>query len=369
MDILEKAMEMPDVVHLAIGEPDFDTPRPIKEGAMAALSQKKINYTHSLGMRELRQEIADYYQRQYQVTISPDQIAVTSGTSPALMLAVAVLFRQSQKKEFLLANPGYACYPNFINFMNGQVIYYDLDAENGFRPEISAIRPKISRETAGIMVNSPSNPTGVVLNPAECNALAELDIPIVSDEIYQGLVYEGPKFDTMLRYTRNVIVLNGFSKLFAMTGWRLGYAIFPESSMGIVQKLCQNLFISANTVAQWAALTALRDPRVAIELQAMVAEYDQRRQFALAELQKYNLRVAARPAGAYYIIVDVREYSQDSLQLTYEILENARVAVGPGIDFGSNLEGYIRISYATAKNNLQEGIRRLGEYLLARKGR
>ncbi len=363
MDILEKALEMEDVIHLEIGEPDFDTPEEIKEEGIRAIKEEKLIYTHSMGMKELRVAVAEYYNEKYGTNVKYENIIITSGTSPALLLAVYVMLEHTGKNEILASNPGYACYPNFINVMSGKMVYFDLDVEDGFKIDINKIKEKITDKSAAIMLNSPNNPTGKIITPEEYKEIAKLGIPVISDEIYQGLVYEGKRYDTALNYMDNAIVLNGFSKLFAMTGWRLGYMIVPDKYIELTQKLGQNLFISANTISQFAAIEALKNKNVDKKIEEMVSEYNERRTTAMEELKKYKLKMAACPEGAYYIVVDVRKYSKDSLEFAYELLENARVAVTPGIDFGSNLEGYVRISYATSKEKIIEGIKRLGEYL------
>ena len=363
MDILEKALEMEDVIHLEIGEPDFDTPEEIKEAGIRAIKEEKIIYTHSMGMKELRVAVADYYNEKYGTSVKYDNVVITPGTSPALLLAVYVMLEHTGKKEILASNPGYACYPNFINIMSGKMVYFDLDIEDGFKIDVDKIREKLSENSAALMINSPNNPTGKVITPQEYREIAKLGIPVISDEIYQGLVYEGKRYDTALNYMEDAIVLNGFSKLFAMTGWRLGYMIVPDKYIELTQKLGQNLFISANTISQYAAIEALKNKNVEKKIDEMVEEYNERRTVAMEELEKYNLKIAACPEGAYYIIIDIREYSKDSLAFAYELLENARVAVTPGIDFGSNLEGYVRISYATSKELIREGIKRFGEYM------
>jgi aspartate/methionine/tyrosine aminotransferase len=363
MDILEKAIEMDDVIHLEIGEPDFDTPEEIKEEGIRAIREEKIGYTHSFGMKKLREAVAEYYNSHYGTSIRYDNVVVTSGTSPALILGIEAILEYSGKKEILASNPGYACYPNFVSFLNGELITYELDLKNGFKQDIQAIKSKITDNTAAILINSPCNPTGVVMSPEDYRELAGLGVTIISDEIYQGLVYEGKRYDSILNYTENAIVLNGFSKLFAMTGWRLGYVIVPDKYLDLTQKLAQNLFISPNTISQYAAIEALTNSNVEKKIDAMAESYNTRRLFALDELQKQGLEIAAIPQGAYYIIIDVRKFTNDSLKFCYDLLMNARVAVTPGIDFGSNLEGCIRISYATSIENLKEGINRLGKYL------
>lgn len=363
MDLLERALKIEDVIHLEIGEPDFDTPEEIKNEGIRAIKEEKIGYTHSMGMQELREAIAFYYNSNYGTKIQYQNVVVTSGTSPALLLAVYVVMEYSKKNEFLISNPGYACYPNFINFLNAKIKQYSLDIEHGFRVDINKIKEQITENTAGILVNSPSNPMGTILTPKEMKDIAGTGITVISDEIYQGLVYKGKKYDSMLNYTDNALVLNGFSKLFAMTGWRLGYLVVPDKYVDLTQRVEQNLFISANTISQYAAIKALTDKSVEKQINNMVEEYDRRRLYAIKRLKDEGIKMAAHPDGAYYIIIDVREYTNDSLAFAYEILENAKVAITPGIDFGSNLEGYLRISYATSIDNINIGIERLGKYL------
>lgn len=363
MDLLERALKIEDVIHLEIGEPDFDTPDEIKEEGIRAIKEEKIGYTHSMGMQELREAIAHYYNLNYGTKIEYKNVVVTSGTSPALLLAVYVVMEYSKKNEFLISNPGYACYPNFINFLNAKIKQYSLDVEHGFKVDINKIKEKITENTAGILINSPSNPMGTILTPQEMRDIAATGVTVISDEIYQGLVYKGKKYDSMLNYTENTLVLNGFSKLFAMTGWRLGYLVVPDKYLDLTQRVEQNLFISANTISQYAAIKALTDKSVEAKINKMVEEYDNRRKYALKRLSEEGIKIAAYPDGAYYIIIDAREYTKDSLAFAYEILENAKVAITPGIDFGSNLEGYLRISYATSMDNINIGIERLGKYL------
>ena len=283
MDILEKALEMEDVIHLEIGEPDFDTPEEIKEEGIRAIREEKIIYTHSMGMKELRVAVAEYYNEKYGTNVKYENIIITSGTSPALLLAVYVMLEHTGKNEILASNPGYACYPNFINVMSGKMVYFDLDVEDGFKIDINKIKEKITDKSAAIMLNSPNNPTGKIITPEEYKEIAKLGIPVISDEIYQGLVYEGKRYDTALNYMDNAIVLNGFSKLFAMTGWRLGYMIVPDKYIELTQKLGQNLFISANTISQFAAIEALKNKNVDKKIEEMVSEYNERRTTAMEE--------------------------------------------------------------------------------------
>jgi len=368
MEVLEEAerlqREGADVVHLEVGEPDFDTPECIKEAAIRAIRDGKTHYTHSLGIRELREAIAEDYLTRYGVQVSPDQIMVTAGTSPALFMLYSVLLEAGD--QVILSNPYYACYPNFITFSEGIPVHVDVNESEGyqFRPE--AIRERINPRTRAIMINSPSNPTGVVLSPERMAEIAGLGPLVVADEIYHGLVYEG-KEHSILEYTDRACVLNGFSKLYAMTGWRLGYVIAPPDLIRAMQKIQQNFFISANAFVQWAGVAALKE--AGPDVMRMRDTYAARRLFMLEELRKLGFEIQNPPTGAFYVLVNVRRYTTDSLSFAYDVLRHARVAVTPGIDFGSNAEGYIRLSYATSMERIGEGIQRLGRYLATLPGR
>ncbi|NLW06530.1 MAG: pyridoxal phosphate-dependent aminotransferase [Clostridia bacterium] len=362
MDILEKAQQMEaqgeNIIHLEIGEPDFSTPEPIKEAAQRALQDGDTHYTHSLGKVELRQEIASYYQRKYGVSISAEQVIVTSGTSPAMLLTFGVLLEKGD--EVILPDPHYACYPNFIRYSDGKPVFVPVWEEDGFKYRLADIKSRLNSRTRAIMVNSPATPSGNVFSAAELAALANLGPYIISDEIYHGLVYEGEEH-SILEYTDKAFVINGFSKLYAMTGWRLGYVIAPPEFVRPLQKLQQNLFICAGSFIQSAAIAALRecDEHVA----SMVRTYDKRRRYLLNRLKAMGLATKVAPTGAFYALANIKKYSDDSYAFAFEILEKAKVALTPGIDFGSNCEGYLRISYANSLENIKEGLDRLEAFL------
>jgi aspartate/methionine/tyrosine aminotransferase len=364
MEVLEEAERLQkggaDVVHMEVGEPDFDTPVCIREAAEKAIRDGKTHYTHSLGVLQLREAICEDYYNRYGVQVSPDRVMVTNGTSPALFMLYSVLLEAGD--EVILSNPYYACYPNFVTFSEGVPVYVDVHESEGyqFRPE--AIREKIGERTRAIMINSPANPTGVVLSPERMSRIADLSPMIVSDEIYHGLVYEG-KEHSILEYTDRACVFNGFSKLYAMTGWRLGYVIAPPELIRSMQKIHQNFFISANAFVQWAGVAALREAGPDVERMRRI--YAERRLFLLEGLREIGFEIPHPPTGAFYVLVNARQYTSDSLSFAFDILSKAKVAVTPGIDFGSNAEGYLRFSYATSLERIGEGIRRLREYLAA----
>jgi (5-formylfuran-3-yl)methyl phosphate transaminase len=362
MDVLERAQEMEQaghhIIHLEVGEPDFDTPEPILEAGYRALRQGDTHYTHSLGKRELREEIAAYYLRKYGVEVSPDRILVTAGTSPAMLLLFSALLERGE--EVILPNPYYACYPNIIRYAEGNPVLVNVREEEGFKYKLEDIRQKISPRTRAVMVNSPSNPTGNVFDREELQALADLQPYIVSDEIYHGLIYEGSGH-SMLEFTDRAFILDGFSKRYAMTGWRLGYVIVPPEFVRPMQKLQQNLFICAASFVQEAGIAALRegDPYVA----RMAGIYNERRRYLLGRLRAMGIATAVEPTGAFYALANIKKYTSDSYAFAFQALEEARVAVTPGIDFGSNCEGYIRISYAYSLNSIAEGMDRLEGFL------
>lgn len=362
MDVLEKAQileqEGKNIIHMEIGEPDFPTPEAVKEAAIRALRDNDTHYTSSLGKLSLREEIAATYYKKYAVEISPEQILVTSGTSPALLLIFSALLDRGS--EVVLSDPYYACYPNFIRYMQGTPVTVPVKEENGFKYEHLELVKYINEKTRAILVNSPSNPTGVVSNEFDFKALAATGRMIISDEIYNGLIYEGQEH-SILEITDQAFVLNGFSKLYAMTGWRLGYVIAPREYVRAMQKVQQNLFICASSFTQEGGIAALRACEK--EVQEMVKTYDERRRYILKRLKQMDIGTAVDPTGAFYALLNMKKYTSDSYSFAFELLDKIGVALTPGIDFGPNCEGYLRLSYATSLSNLKEGLDRLENYL------
>ena len=367
MDVLERAQELERkgarIIHLEVGEPDFDTPDCVKEAACKALEDGFTHYTHSLGLYELREAICEYYQKHYQVSVDPDQVIVTSGSSPAIFLVFAALLEPAD--EVIISDPHYACYPNFITFVDGKLITIPVYEEDGFQYRPEAIRQKITPQTKAVFINSPSNPTGNLLSLDRMQQIAELtkceQCPyIVSDEIYHGLVYEG-QAHSILEFSDHAFVLNGFSKQFAMTGLRLGHVIAPRPFIRPMQKLQQNFFISANAMVQQAGIAALKHG--AEDVARMQQTYNKRRKFIIRRLKEMGLGITVEPTGAFYVFANAKHISTDSYKLAFDILEKAHVGVSPGIDFGKNGEGYLRFSYANSMENIEEGMRRLQRYL------
>jgi (5-formylfuran-3-yl)methyl phosphate transaminase len=368
MEIMERAQELEragvDVVHLEVGEPDFNVPQCVQQAADEAVRSGHTHYTHSLGLWELREAITDYYRRRYGVRLTADRVVVTTGTSGGLALLMALLLDPGD--EVLLPDPGYACYPNFVRAFHGEPRTFRLDRSTGYRYEPDSIRPHLSTRTRAILVNSPANPTAAVQSLETLRRLAELDTAVISDEIYHGLEY-GPPAPSMLQVTDQCFVLDGFSKRYAMTGWRIGWLIAPPDYLAALQRLQQNLFICAGSVAQWAGLAALR--MADADVAAMRAEYRKRREEILRGLDALGFGIPPEPgkdgggSGAYYVLADARHLDQDSLRLAHRILEEAHVGVTPGIDFGPAAEGCLRFSFASSLDRIREGLRRLHSWL------
>ena len=362
MEVMEKAASMEregvDIVHLEVGEPDFETPECVKEAAIRAILEGKTHYTHSLGVVELREAIAEHYHGQYGVEVNPGQILVTSGTSPGMLLFFLSLLEPGE--EVILPNPYYACYPNFVRMAEGRPVFVKVDEEEGFQYRPEEIKPLIGPATKAILLNSPANPTGNLTPPERMQAIAELGKMVISDEIYHGLVYEG-KEHSILEFTKNAVVINGFSKPYAMTGWRLGYLIVPPEFVRSLQKMLQNFFISANAFVQWAGISALRE--AGADVARMKEIYNSRRKYIIPKLRELGFGITVEPTGAFYLLVNAKRFSQNSFEFAFDILKKARVGCTPGIDFGSNAEGYLRFTYANSLENIEEGMKRLGRYL------
>lgn len=370
MDVLETAQRMEregeHIIHLEVGEPDFDTPACIRRAACEALDRGQTHYTHSLGLFELRQGVSRDYRKRYGVDVDPEQVIITQGTSPAMFMLFSTILEAGDK--VITSDPCYACYHNFIRFPGGVPVPVRVTEEDGFEYRLGAIREVMDEKVKAIFINSPANPTGTLLSDDCMRGIAELAEEtgtwVVSDEIYHGLVYEG-KERSILEFTDRAFVFNGFSKLYAMTGWRLGYIIAPLKFVRSMQKLCQNFFISPNAMAQWAGVAALTEAEQ--DVARMKETYNKRRLYMLERLSDMGFDIKHKPTGAFYVIVNMRHLAEkfggSSLKLAYDILEKARIGVTPGIDFGPGAEGFIRFSYANSLENIREGMDRLERYV------
>jgi len=364
MDILERAKQLEsegrDIVHFEVGEPDFDTPQEISSAAVRWIEEGYTKYTSSLGIDELRQSIAEDYSRTYGVEVGYERVIITIGSSPALLLAMLTVLNPGD--EILITDPHYACYPQIINVARGVARKIPVYESDGYQVDPSEVRKNIGKKTKAILVNSPANPTGAVMDTDVFRELSDMGLFVISDEIYHGLVY-GERVNSILEFTDDAIAINGFAKLYSMTGWRLGYMIVPEDFVRYVQKLQQNLFISAGSFVQKAGVDAIEKVKRSGKSEAMVSEFDKRRKEMIKGLSSIGFDIAVEPKGAFYVFVNSSRWSRDSWRLAFDILENCHVGVTPGIDFSDRGKDYLRFSYTTSVDSIREGIRRLGEFL------
>jgi len=363
MEVLERAQalerEGARVLHLEVGEPGFSAPAAAIEACRAALSAGETGYTDSRGLYELRATIATDKEARTGVAVDPERVLVTSGTSPAMLLVFSWLIDPGD--EVVIASPHYPCYPNFVRFCGGEPVFVECDPETGYRLDPDRVRAALTPRTRAVVCASPANPTGAVQDLETLAGLADLGVPLISDEIYDGLVYDGARAPSALEVPGESFVLDGFSKRYAMTGFRLGYVIAPEEAVRPLQVLQQNFFISASEFVQRAGLAALESG--AESVRAMRAACAVRRDLLVSGLRRLGLGVPVAPAGAFYVLADARRWDSDSRRLAFRLLEEAHLAITPGIDFGAAAEGWLRFCYAVPETTLLEALDRLGPAL------
>jgi aspartate/methionine/tyrosine aminotransferase len=363
MEVMERALVLEragrEIVHLEVGEPDFAPPPAVVEATRAALAAGDTHYTDSRGLRELREAIALDVERRAGRALDPERVIVTTGTSGALVLAFSWLLDPGD--EVVLGTPHYACYPHIIRTLGGVPVLVPTDPADGYRLDPARVRAALGPRTRAILVASPANPTGAVQSRATLEELAGLGPALVSDEIYAGLVYDGAVDCPALAVSDGVFALDGFSKRYAMTGFRLGWLAAPERALRGLQSLAQNLFISASSFAQRGGLAALTAGGASAARMRDALEH--RRKRLLEGLLALGFGVPAPPRGAFYVFADARRFGTDSRALAFDWLERAGVAVGPGVDFGAAGEGFMRFSYTAPDAAIERGLERLAEVL------
>ena len=367
MDILARAQALEaagrDIIHLEIGEPDFATPAPIVEAGVAALRAGHTHYTGALGLPALREAIAGFYATRWQVTVDPARVVVTPGASGALLLALGLLAGPGD--EVLMADPGYPCNRHFARFCDARAVSVPVDAGSGFQLTLASIERHATPATRAVLIASPSNPTGTSISSGELARIhdwcAAKGVALIVDEIYLALTYDGSEHSAA-RWD-DVFVVNSFSKYFQMTGWRLGWLVAPAWAMPYLERLAQNLFLAAPTPAQYAALAAF-SPATLDELEARKAKLRDRRDFLLAALRERGFVIATQPQGAFYLYADCSTHTDDSFHFAQALLEQAGVAVTPGLDFGQHQpQRFLRIAYAQPLPRLVEAIARIDDFL------
>ncbi|MBF0444510.1 MAG: aminotransferase class I/II-fold pyridoxal phosphate-dependent enzyme [Magnetococcales bacterium] len=371
MEVLRRAKELVaqgrDIVRLEVGEPNFSTPQPIIKAAHQALDEDQTNYTLAQGSLPLRKKIAQWYDKQYGVDVSEERIIITSGTSGAFMLAFGIILNPGDR--FAISDPGYPCYKNMIRLLGGDPVQIPVGPDSHYQLNASLLAPELKKGLRGGLITSPSNPTGTLIPDQAFAQVVDLIHDgggvVVSDEIYHGITY-GKSAKTALEFSDRAIVINGFSKYFAMTGWRLGWMIVPDDAIRAVEMLQQNLFISASTIAQHAAMAAFD---CTDNFDKQLKQYDKNRVFLIEALQKLGFEISVEPMGAFYIYANIANLLtqfgiKDSQIFCEKLLEEAGVAVTPGLDFGSFAAGeHLRFSYATDFARIEEGVLRIAKFL------
>ena len=374
MELLRRARELEaqgrDIIHMEVGEPDFPTPQPIIEAAMRFIASGDVHYTPGLGLPALREAIARYYHDRFGAHVAPERIIVTAGASGALMLALAATTDPGD--EWLLPDPGYPSNRHLVRSFEGTARSLPVDAIARYQPTPEQLDAAWGERSRGLMVASPSNPTGTLLSSDEIAALHGVTRArggvLIVDEIYQGLSY-GVEASTALAHpvmnaADDLFVVNSFSKYFGMTGWRLGWLVAPEGMVRDIEKLAQHFFISPSTPAQHAALAAFRPETLDI-LEARRCEFGVRRDTLLPALRELGFSVGAEPQGAFYIYADVSKLADDAEALAQRLIEEAGVAATPGLDFGHHLpRKHLRIAYTTRRERLLEAAERIARLKL-----
>jgi aspartate/methionine/tyrosine aminotransferase len=369
MDILAQAKALEaqgkSIIHMEVGEPDFNTPQSIVDAGMHAIKNHSMHYTPALGLPALRERIAQWYQTRYAVDVSSERVIVTPGASGAIMLAIGALLEKDH--QVMMADPCYPCNRNFARFVEGQSLSVPVTAETDYQLTAAHIEQYWTAHTQLALIASPSNPTGTLISKAQMQALADIvkskDGTLIVDEIYHGLTYDGIEAETVLSISQDAFVINSFSKFFGMTGWRIGWLIVPDGFTEVMDRLAQNLFLAAPTPAQYAALKAF-DADTLDELESRRTVFEQRRNALLPALTELGFSFASRPQGAFYLYADCSDLLQDkyadSRALTQHLLQKAGVAVTPGMDFGQyRADKHCRFAYTNDVDTLMQAVEKI----------
>ena len=364
----EKALAMErcgeKVIHFEIGRPDFDTPEYIKKAAIESLNAGNVFYTSNFGTMELRQAIADKLKRENGVDYKATEILVTAGLSEAVFAVLATILEEGD--ELLVPDPVWLNYINVPNLLNAVPVTYELKEENGYQLDLDEIKSKITPKTRAIVIVTPNNPTGGVLSQETLEGLAKIvienDLLVISDEVYERLIYDGEKHVSIASLPgmkERTFTMNGMSKAYSMTGWRLGYVAAPEEYIAVINKFHQHNTTCAVSFGQAAAVVALRDE--GNEVNEMVKEYQRRRDYAVKAINEIDGLSCLCPKGAFYIFINCKALGKKSAELADYLLEHAKIALVPGDVFGPGGEGYLRMSFANSYENIVEGCKRLSE--------
>ena len=368
-----KALEQQgrDVIHLEVGEPDFNTPQPIIDAGIIALQAGKVHYTPSLGLLALREAIVGFYKSHYGLTLAVENVVITPGASGALLLVMGALIGSGD--ALMLADPGYPCNQNFVRFVNGDIQAIAVNETTNYQLTADLIAQNWQDNTRVVLLASPSNPTGTLVSEQEMTKIIHLvkekNAYLMVDEIYQGLVYDiKPQcaLTGIEAFDQHIIIINSFSKYFQMTGWRLGWCIVPTDLIQPCEHLSQNLFLAAPTTAQQAAIAAFLPETLAI-LEQRRDIFKQRRDYLYDKLIELGFKIPVKPQGAFYLYCDCSAFTQDSMLFVQDLLEMTGVAIAPGVDFGCHYpERYVRFAYTRDIAYLKEAVKRIRDYLVLR---
>jgi len=368
MDLLARARALEQqgrsIIHMAVGEPDFVTPEPLTQAGIDALKAGKTHYTPAAGLPELRARLATFYRDQLEVEVPAEHIIITPGASGALQLALGVTV--NPRERVMMADPGYPCNRHFVRMFGGEAQCVPVDSSSDYQLTAELIEQQWTPETKAVMIASPSNPSGTMVDASEIaqiNAFVKQQGGVlIIDEIYAMLSYEQPAY-SLLADAPDAFIINSFSKYFGMTGWRLGWLIAPAAYVDAVDRLAQNIFLAAPTVAQHAALSAF-EPETMQILASRREAFKARRDYLMPALQQLGFEITTKPPGAFYLYADCSRFTEDSHAFVLDVLEKAGVAITPGCDFGDHRANqHVRFAYTTAIENLREGVARLKGYL------
>ena len=368
MDILARASEIEaegkTVIHMEVGEPDFVSPQQAIDAGIASLQAGKTHYTPALGIAELRRAVSNYYTTEYATNLDPDRVLITPGSSGALQLVTSMLVNPGD--EVLMADPGYPCNRHFVRLAEGRAVCIPTGVESNYQIGLAHLEEHWGENTIAALVASPSNPTGTLIDHKELTQMAAFAADrggyLIVDEIYLGLTYDD-KVRTAVDCGDNVFVISSFSKYFGMTGWRIGWLVAPADLVRTLEKIAQNIFLSVSSPAQYAALAAF-GTECRHELEKRKQEFKRRRDYLLPALRDLGFKIPVNPRGAFYLYADCSSLCDDSFEFAGRLLEEAAVAITPGLDFGNHLpEKHVRIAYTTSLEALQEGVRRMQKYL------
>jgi aspartate/methionine/tyrosine aminotransferase len=368
MDVQNRAHDLEaqgrTIIHMEIGQPDFAAPPQVIEAATQAMRERSLGYTPALGIPELREAISRFYGRRYGVDVPAERIVITAGASGAFLLALGALVEPND--EVLMPDPCYPCNRHFVRLFEGRARLVAVDERQSYQLSVSDVRREWTARVRGIMLASPSNPTGTTIPTNELRGILEFVASVggyaVVDEIYHGLTYGDP-VPTALEFSERIFVVNSFSKYFNMTGWRLGWLVVPRGYIREIEKLAQNAYICASAPAQYAALAAFH-PETLKVLEARRAEFGRRRDFMVPALRQSGFRIPVVPQGAFYIYAGCERFDTDSCAFALRLLDDAGVAITPGLDFGTNHpERHVRIAYTRSMEELEEGMRRIAKFV------